>query len=214
MFLQSPLPLWEWGHENRPICSRLWCIELSTVMPPSRFVKRNQMVFDFTKTVLNPPQLPSGFWFAEWSNLLIESHADVLHRSFRHDFDGTVFTSFRQYNHCQRLIEMLADSPHFLPESTLLIAYGSPDDLFEYVANIQGLKLADNVGAIQNVAVLPEYRRRGLGQAVVQGALQGFQRAGVKRVTLEVTSDNLTALNLYDRIGFRTFRVYFREVFG
>ena len=172
------------------------------------------MVFDFTKTVLAPLRLPAGFWFVEWSSSLIEPHADVLHRSFRYDLDGTVFTTFQQYNHCRRLIEMLADSPHFLPEATLLIAYGNPDDFFEYVANIQGLKLADDVGAIQNVAVLPEYRRQGIGRAIVQKALQGFQRAGVKRVTLEATSDNLTAVNLYDRIGFSTFRVYFREIFG
>jgi ribosomal protein S18 acetylase RimI-like enzyme len=112
------------------------------------------------------------------------------------------------------LIETLAVSPLFLPAATLMIAYGDPNDLFEYVANIQGLKLADDVGAIQNVAVLPEYRRRGIGRAVVLGALQGFQRAGVKRVTLEATSDNLTAMNLYDRIGFTSFRVYFREIFG
>jgi len=96
----------------------------------------------------------------------------------------------------------------------LLIAYGDSNEIFEYVANIQGLKLADDIGAIQNVAVLPEYRRRGIGQALVQGALQGFQRAGVQRVTLEATSDNLTAVNLYDRIGFTTFRVYYREIFG
>ena len=183
-------------------------------MPPSRFVKRNQMVFDFTKTVLEPPQLPPGFWFVEWSAALVEPHADILHRSFRNDSDGTVFTTFRQYSHCRRLIEMLVDSPHFLPTAMLLIAYGNPDDIFEYVANIQGLKFSDDVGAIQNVAVLPEYRRRGIGQALVQGALQGFQRVGVQRVTLEATSDNLTAVNLYDRIGFTTFRIYFREVFG
>jgi ribosomal protein S18 acetylase RimI-like enzyme len=172
------------------------------------------MVFDFTKTVLTPPQLPAGFWFAEWSASLLEPHADILHRSFRNDSDGAVFTTFRQYNHCHRLIETLVDSPHFLPETTLLIAYGDSNEIFEYVANIQGLKLADDIGAIQNVAVLPEYRRRGIGQALVQGALQGFQRAGVQRVTLEATSDNLTAVNLYDRIGFTTFRVYYREIFG
>jgi len=183
-------------------------------MPPSRFVKRNQMVFDLTKTTPAPQQLPLDFWFVEWSALLIEPHADVLHRSFRYDSDGAVFTTFRQINHCRRLIETLAGSPLFLPEATLLVAHGKPDDLFEYVANIQGLKLADDVGAIQNVAVLPEYRRQGIGQTLVLRALQGFQRVGVKRVTLEATSDNLTAVNLYDRIGFSTFRVYFREIFG
>ena len=171
------------------------------------------MVFDFTKTTLTPPQLPPGFSFVPWSATLVEPHADVLHRSFRHDSDGAVFTTFRQYAHCLRLIEMLAGSPHFLPEATLLVAYGE-QDMFEYVANIQGLKLSDDVGAIQNVAVLPEYRRRGVGQALVLGALQGFQGAGVQRVTLEATKDNFAAVNLYSRIGFTTFRVYDRKIFG
>jgi ribosomal protein S18 acetylase RimI-like enzyme len=107
----------------------------------------------------------------------------------------------------------VANSPLFLADATLLIGYGNSKDLFEYVANIQGLKLSDDVGAIQNVAVLPEYRRRGLGMALVQGALQGFQRAGVKRVTLEATTDNVTAVNLYQRLGFTTFHVYQREIF-
>ena len=183
-------------------------------MPPSRFIKRNQMVFDFAKTSLAPPRLPTGFWFAEWSDSLCEPHADVLHRSFRNDSDGTVFTSFQQYNNCHRLIETLADSPNFLPEATLLVAYGDPQGIFEYAANIQGLKLSDDIGAIQNVAVLPEYRRQGIGQALVQRSLQEFRNAGVSRVTLEATSDNLSAVNLYERIGFTTFRVYFREIFG
>ena len=172
------------------------------------------MVFDFTKTPLAPPTLPQGFSFVKWSASLIEPHADVLHRSFRNDLDGAVFTTFQQYNHCRNLIETLADSPAFLPEATLLIACGDPQGIFEYVANIQGLKLSNDVGAIQNVAVLPEYRRQGLGRILVLGALQGFQRAGVTRVTLEATSDNTTAINLYDRIGFTTFRVYLREIFG
>ena len=182
-------------------------------MSPSRSVQRSQMVFDFAKTVLAPPsQLPTGFWIIPWSESLIEPHADVLHRSFRNDSDGAVFTTFRQYHHCRRLIEMLAGMPMFLPEVTLLIAYGDPDGMFEYVATIQGLKLADDVGAIQNVAVLPEYRRRGIGQTLVLAALQGFQSVGIKRVTLEVTTDNTSAVNLYQRIGFTTYRVYVREV--
>ena len=172
------------------------------------------MVFDFTKTPLAPLQLPLGCWFVEWSACLIEPHADILHRSFKDDSDGAVFTSFRRYGHCFQLIESLASSPAFLPEATLLVAYGDPEGIFEYVANIQGLKFSDEVGMIQNVAVLPEHRRRGVGQALVVGALHGFRGAGVERVTLEATSENLSAINLYNRIGFTTFRVYFREIFG
>ena len=171
------------------------------------------MVFDFATTPIPPSHLPPEFWFVEWSADIVEPHADVLHRSFRDDMDGAVFTSFRQYNNCLRLIELLADSPAFLPEATLLAAHGDPEGVFEYVANIQGLKMSDEVGMIQNVAVLPEYRRRGIGQALVQEALRGFSKAKVDRVTLEATAENLTAVNLYRRIGFTTFHVYLREIF-
>ncbi|MDR0520465.1 MAG: GNAT family N-acetyltransferase [Planctomycetaceae bacterium] len=180
---------------------------------PSRFVKRNQMVFDFARTPAAEPQLPAGFFFVNWSPSLVDPHADVLHRSFRNDLDGTVFTTFRQYGHCRRLIELVSVNPHFLPAATLLIARNGADQKQEYVANIQGLKLSAEIGAIQNVAVLPEYRRQGIGQALVQGALQGFRQAGVCRVTLEATADNFPAAKLYHRIGFTTFRTYFREIF-
>ena len=171
------------------------------------------MVFDFAKTHLALPDLQPGFWFADWSNALIEPHADVLHRSFRDDSDGAVFTTFREYGLCRLLIETIAESHLFLPDATLLIAAGNPDGIFEYVANIQGLKLSDDIGAIQNVAVLPEYRRQGLAKNLVLRALQGFQHAGIQRVSLEVTAENLPAVKLYEQIGFTTFNTYFKEVF-
>ena len=171
------------------------------------------MVFDLTKSDLAPPLLQDGFWFDAWSNTHIEPQADVLHRSFRYDSDGAVFTTFRQFDLCRLLIETIADSPLFLPEATLLIACGNPDGVFEYVANIQGLKLSGEIGAIQNVGVLPEYRRLGLGKALVYKALQGFHDVGIERVTLEVTVDNHPAVKLYEHIGFTTFNVYFKEIF-
>ena len=171
------------------------------------------MVFDFDKTHLTPPVLPTGFWFADWSNVLIEAHAEVLHRSFRDDSDGAVFPTFRQYGLCRLLIETIAESHLFLPKATLLIAFGNPEGMFEYVANIQGLKLSDEIGAIQNVAVLPEYRRRGLATTLVLQALQGFRESGIQRVSLEVTTENHPAVCLYEQIGFTTFNTYFKEVF-
>ncbi|GHT40141.1 N-acetyltransferase [Planctomycetales bacterium] len=171
------------------------------------------MVFDFRKTAFPAPVLPAGFWFVPWNKDLTEAHGDILHRSFKDDLDGSVFTTFRQINHCVNLIAMVANGNSFLSPATLLIAYGDPDGLFEYVANIQGLKLSAEIGAVQNVGVLPEYRKRGIGQALVCGALIAFKKAGVQKVTLEATADNLSAMKLYHRIGFTTYRTYFREIF-
>jgi ribosomal protein S18 acetylase RimI-like enzyme len=171
------------------------------------------MVFDFTKTPLVPPQLPAGYWFVPWSKNLTEAHGNVLHRSFQDDIDGTIFTTFQQVNRCVSLIEMVAQSPSFLPETSLMTATGTPDGLCEYVATIQGLKLSDEIGAVQNVGVLSDYRQQGIGTNLVRAALQAFQNAGLKKVTLEATAENVPAMRMYSGIGFTTFNTYLREIF-
>lgn len=55
---------------------------------------------------------------------------------------------------------------------------------------------------INNLAVLPEFRRRGVGSALLERALAEGVRLGARRATLEVRRSNDTALRLYSRAGF------------
>jgi ribosomal protein S18 acetylase RimI-like enzyme len=55
---------------------------------------------------------------------------------------------------------------------------------------------------VLDVAILPEYQRRGLGAAVLRQTVEHARRAG-KAVRLSVARDNLHALDLYQRLGFR-----------
>ena len=73
-----------------------------------------------------------------------------------------------------------------------------------------GLKL--HSGSIQNIGVVPEHRGLGLGRALVVKSLQGFALAGIERVVLEVTANNLTAVELYRSLGFRVVRTMYRVV--
>ena len=56
---------------------------------------------------------------------------------------------------------------------------------------------------INNVAVRPAYRGRGLGTALMQHVLAESSRLGAHRATLEVRSSNEGARRLYERLGFR-----------
>lgn len=58
-------------------------------------------------------------------------------------------------------------------------------------------------GHINNVAVLPEYRNRHIGSAIIDTMLRFTQEAGVKSHTLEVRAGNEAARGLYDKFGFR-----------
>ncbi len=55
---------------------------------------------------------------------------------------------------------------------------------------------------IVNVAVVPDYTRRGIGKQLLAQVLSDLATRGVKRVTLEVAQDNVPAQKLYAQAGF------------
>ncbi|MEZ5288783.1 MAG: ribosomal protein S18-alanine N-acetyltransferase [Vicinamibacterales bacterium] len=56
---------------------------------------------------------------------------------------------------------------------------------------------------VNNLAVDPRFRNRGLGRQLLAGALEAAARMGIRRATLEVRRSNTAALRLYERAGFR-----------
>jgi ribosomal-protein-alanine N-acetyltransferase len=55
---------------------------------------------------------------------------------------------------------------------------------------------------INNLAVLPERRREGIGAALLAHVLQEGVTSGAQRATLEVRRSNQAARRLYERFGF------------
>lgn len=56
--------------------------------------------------------------------------------------------------------------------------------------------------SIHRIAVDPDYRGRGLGQALLQAAMNHMQRSGASRCLLEVRRSNAVARRLYEANGF------------
>jgi ribosomal-protein-alanine N-acetyltransferase len=69
-------------------------------------------------------------------------------------------------------------------------------------------------GHIVSVAILPEYRRKGLGHAILAEALKGMREYNVKEGYLEVRVSNQPAIDLYTKLGFsisKTSRHYYKD---
>jgi len=56
--------------------------------------------------------------------------------------------------------------------------------------------------AVLNLAVHPDFRRRGIAQALTDRLIEHAREAGIKRITLEVRPSNEAALSLYGKLGF------------
>jgi len=61
-------------------------------------------------------------------------------------------------------------------------------------------------GHIVSIAVMPEHRRRGIGQALVTKALEGMRLYNAKQAFLEVRVSNMPAISLYKKLGFKVTR--------
>ena len=63
-------------------------------------------------------------------------------------------------------------------------------------------------GHVISLAVMPEYRRRGIATKLMEAALRSLrERYGAREVYLEVRVSNTPAIRLYEKLGFRKIHV-------
>ena len=172
------------------------------------YYKRLRMEVDLDAPILTLA-LPSRFEWVPWDEGHLANHAEVKFQSFRGELDAFVFPCLGDRYGCQRLMREIRRKPGFLPFATWMIA--CPEG---YVGTVQGVMDYGPIGAIQNVGVIPAYRGIGLGRALVNRALIGFQQAGLHKAYLEVTAENNAAVQLYRSLGFRRAKTLYKAVDG
>lgn len=68
-------------------------------------------------------------------------------------------------------------------------------------------------GRVYTLDVRPDFRRRGIGAALLKGLEEEFRKFRCERAVLEVAVDNEPAINLYKSLGYRlTSRI--RDYYG
>ena len=179
----------------------------------STYFKRFRMDADLAFP-RQPAPLRPGYRLVPWNEALVDVHARAKFRAFRDEIDALVFPCLGSFEGCRRLMREIRNKPGFLPHATWLIAFGrSPEDL-QWCGTIQGVAAPGGSGLIQNIGVVPGHRGLGLGTCLVEQAIEGFRRHGLRVASLEVTADNSRAVRLYQRLGFRRARTVYKVVDG
>lgn len=174
------------------------------------YFKRFRMEIDVGGAAPYEHRLPAGYRFIAWRPDLLPAHAETKYNSFRSEIDANVFPCLGDYDGCVRLMQEIAHKDGFLPEATWLVVYD--DGQSEFCGTIQGIRDRSGMGAIQNLGIVPEHRNRGIGSCLMRKALEGFRRAALRRVFLEVTAQNEGAIKLYRRLGFVKARTVYKAV--
>ncbi|MBT5126192.1 MAG: GNAT family N-acetyltransferase [Planctomycetaceae bacterium] len=179
------------------------------------YFKRFQMELDLAtwssvedeSAVVLAPQ----YRFLAWDEEDLPRHAKVKFQTFELEIDAHVFPSLSEYDGCHRLMTQITNRDNFVPAATWLVEFQSDEAACPIaVGTIQVLHDLENRGAIQNIAVTPDHRHRGIGTALVKRALSNLKSLNIPRAMLEVTAQNNGALRLYERLGFQIIRTVYK----
>lgn len=180
------------------------------------YFKRFRMELDIRGLMPPSPPLPAGYELLPYSDQLVRDHASAKFQSFREELDTNVFPCLGRRDGCLHLMREISSRIGFVPEATWLIRYRGDGKVRPTpVGTVQGIEI-EQWGAIQNLGIERSHRGIGLGSILLSHAAQGFREAGLRRMHLEVTTDNTAAIRLYERLGFKRSNVVYKacEVAG
>lgn len=71
------------------------------------------------------------------------------------------------------------------------------------IAGYGGMRTVLDEGYVNDIAVLPAFRRQGVGFELVKALVRYAREKGLRFLTLEARASNQSAIRLYERAGFR-----------
>lgn len=97
------------------------------------------------------------------------------------------------------------------PWSEKSVASELDNPLSIWLVAVEGERLAGYVGSqtvldetdMMNIAVHPDYRRRGVAEQLVEQLVKVLKQRGSRCLTLEVRASNEPARKLYEKLGFQ-----------
>ena len=155
-----------------------------------------------------PRRPPPGFGIEPWERRHDHLAAEFIFRTYRGHIDAVINDQYASHEGAERLIDNvfeLRGCGEPLSPASLVAFHRSTQKMAGLVALTT---VRPGTAHIPQVAVAPEFQSEGLGSALLDRAFREALHRGNREVTLTVTDLNQGARRLYERLGFKTFRVF------
>jgi len=143
-----------------------------------------------------------------WGEQDYQHSASVITAAYRNHVDSEINDQYRTLSGSLRFLNNIVRFPGcgtFDPESSFVAVNRRSQAL---VGVIMCSRVRYDTGHVTQVCVLPDYRGYGLGKALLAASVRNLTQRKFSALSLTVTEANAPAVDLYQRLGFETKRVF------
>ncbi|HLH09088.1 MAG TPA: GNAT family N-acetyltransferase [Terriglobales bacterium] len=151
---------------------------------------------------------PCSFELRRWQESDYQHAAALITACYRGHIDSQINDQYRTVQGALRFLNNIVRFPGcgiFDPGSSFVATDRAS-------RNPMGLilcsRVKENIGHVTQVCVLPEYRGRKVGLALLEASAEELRKRNFKTLSLTVTAANERAVDLYKRLGFGVGKVF------
>jgi ribosomal protein S18 acetylase RimI-like enzyme len=169
---------------------------------------RQFMLLDLQKLQDAKSGASAGMRLNRWNDRYFEPCAKLIYLAYMNHVDGEINDQYRSRAGALKFLKniiLLPGCGQFVSAASFLLHEPGSEEL---VAAVLTSEVSPGVGHTTQICVLPGYQGHGLGRTLMQTSAEALRSMKFRELTLTVTSDNRTAVRLYENLGFHTIKSF------
>ena len=169
---------------------------------------RQFMLLDLQKVHEATSGASAGMRLNRWNDRYFEPCAKLIYLAYANHVDGEINDQYRSRSGALKFLKniiLLPGCGQFVAGASFVLHEPGSDEL---VAAVLTSEVSPGVGHTTQICVLPGYQGHGLGRMLMQTSAEALRSMKFGELTLTVTSDNRTAVKLYEKLRFHTIKSF------
>jgi len=150
----------------------------------------------------------AGMRLDRWNDRFFEPCAKLIYLSYANHVDGEINDQYRSRAGALRFLKniiLLPGCGQFVAGASFVLRQPGSDEL---IAAVLTSEVSPGVGHTTQICVLPGYQGHGLGRMLMQTSAEALRAMKFRELTLTVTAQNRSAVQLYENLHFTTIRSF------
>jgi ribosomal protein S18 acetylase RimI-like enzyme len=166
------------------------------------------MLFDLRKPAESRAATATGMRLDRWNDRFFDPCAKLIYLCYADHVDGEINDQYRSRSGALKFLKniiLLPGCGQFVPTASFVLRQPGSDDL---IAAVLTSEVSPGVGHTTQICVLPGYQGQGLGRMLMRTSADALRSMKFRELTLTVTTENHSAVQLYESLGFTTIRTF------